>query len=275
MRVRGGHIQARWIWVTVYTIAGALALTHLAFLLFDALPSGIFYAGFGFSSLVGAALANRQSRGGRLVEGIIAAVVIGLLQLSILVLNSPAYELGAIEKLRAPLSTTIVCFAGAVAGGRLGARWHLRSGNSSPSTMHLTAMAVLLLIGTQATHTLILVVLEHFFLAKGPLVALAIIMFIGAPAMAGMSLQLVAKRDVTGPLARAAVVIGLVALALINIKEGPDLALMIGGGIGLFFGGLIATGLAALGAVGVRRWEPDFEAPRSMPEAVVHSDAAP
>ena len=273
MRRALSTIRFRWILVAVYTMVGALALVHLLFLSLDALPGGLFYAGFGLSSLIGAALASRQSRGTSLVEGMIAAVIVGLVQLVILLIRAPMDELSFMTQIRAPLSTTFVCFAGALAGGRLGALSKVVAREDGKPPWHLTAMATLLLIGTLAGHVLMILPLSYLLPPRGLLIFVAVVLVISSPAVAGLSLQLVAKRDVLGAFTRAVIVMSVCSLVIASFDDGPSAALIVGGGVALLFGGLFTLGLVNLGAGFVRPWEPELDGNASgVPRAVVHAD---
>ncbi|MCP4444971.1 MAG: hypothetical protein GY811_06450 [Myxococcales bacterium] len=191
------HLQLRWIWLSVYLIAGCLSSAYIVFALLDSLPSGIFFAGFGGACFIGAFLTTLHAGGARVAESGIAALAIGALNLAFLLVAARGDTVVALDRFSVPLSTTVICFAGALAGGQLGARrqWH---DHVADSRLRLAITALLVLIGAGATHAGMIVVVAFFVPTLWMLFAgISIMLFFITPAVAGAALQLSTKKDVT------------------------------------------------------------------------------
>jgi hypothetical protein len=204
-------LQVRWIWVSVYIISGCLFLAYSAFAAIDALPNGVFYTGFAGAGFVGAMLATAHSGGASVTETSIAAVVVGLLHLGLLIFGFGSDASDVLPQLAEPLSTTFVCFVGALAGGQLATRG--RALQSAESLPRLSTTAMLVLIGATASHAAALVILGS---VSAPLaLSLGIFLLFTTPAIAGYALQLATSKDVTPAFLYGIAAAGLASLLLL------------------------------------------------------------
>lgn len=207
-------LQLRWIWVSVYIISGCLTATHILFAALGNLPHGFSFAGFGAACFVGAGLAALQSGGASAVESSIAALLVGVLNLAILVFAVKLDGHAPIERISAPLSTTFLCFAGALAGGRVGSRIY-RQPLDSRTSLRLAITAVLVLVGATATHFAVLVVVGEFVPALA--IILGILLFFTTPAIAGAALQMASRDDVTRAFGVGIVLALLAVIAAVTV----------------------------------------------------------
>ncbi len=260
-------LMLRWIWLSVYIIAGCLSLAYIILALLDTVPSGIFYAGFGGACFVGAYLATLHSGGSSVVESSIGALLIGLLNLIFLVFAVGSDEVTALEKLSAPLSTTVVCFAGALSGGQLASRNHVHA-RVSESKIRMATTAFLVLLGATATH--IAFVALAAFGSEGLAMFLGVLLFFTTPAIAGYAFQLSTKANVTPPFAVgiAAAAISILLLMMLDPYASVNFQRIIVVSAFLFFGSLVALVLISAGAA-IARGSTNGQGPQVVPEAVV------
>lgn len=180
----------------------------------DALPGGVFYAGFAGAGFVGAVVATAHSDGASVAEASIAAVFVGILHLGILLFGGTP-STGILPQLAEPLSTTFVCFAGAFAGGKLAVRPN-NTKSERESASRLATTAILVLVGAAACHASLLVILET---VSTPLaLSLGIFLFFTTPAIAGYAMQLTTRNDVTSGFAYGIGAASIVFVALLMLQ---------------------------------------------------------
>lgn len=178
------QLNLGWIWVALYSIAGALALAHL--LSSELLHVDHLYS-LGAGGFVGAALVSRFSDGRGLRECMIASVLV-VLGLSVLMslpfLRDKVQMQTTYSEL---LSALAVMGASAVGGSRMGALWSDRVVYQGSTPMG-AVMAAIVLVGAFACHVGLIAVFEE--VSHRLAVFLVILSVVMTPAFAGAALQL-------------------------------------------------------------------------------------
>tara|TARA_R110002096_G_scaffold77896_11_gene183486 strand:+ start:10701 stop:11552 length:852 start_codon:yes stop_codon:yes gene_type:complete len=235
-------LQLRWIWLAIYSISGCLILAYAAFAALGVLPSGVFYVGFGLAGFVGALIAAAHSSGAGVVETSIAAVLVGLLNLTLLVFGlavNSSHSPEILPQLAEPLSTTFVCFVGALAGGQFANR--RTTAQSERETLpFLSFTAIVTLVGASASHAAVIAILASASTTLASI--LGIFLLFTTPATAGYALQLTTARNVTSAFVWGITAVGGLAFlvcAALAFGYGWDAyakSLLCGGLLGLFGG---------------------------------------
>lgn len=261
-------LQLRWVWVSTYVIAGCLVTALATAVWLDSLPVGAFYVGFGGAGFVGAAIATAHSRGARSRETGIAAVIVGLLHIVMIVFQSRPNSEAVAPFLTEPLSTTFVCFVGALAGSRL-TLTHRAAGWFAESRARLVLSSLLVLVGATYTHLEVIIFLSA--VSEALALGAGILLMFATPSLAIYVLQLVTKEDLTTPVA-ASFVVGATGIVAAYYSTGTSLIACLWISFMLFVFGGIAYVLTLPGlTVGKTSLLRDQVPVAALPEAVARA----
>ena len=206
------QLNLGWIWVALYTMAGAFTLMHL--LAHFALHTH-HLLNLGVAGFLGAALVTRFSDGKALKENLLAAtaVAFGVSVVSTL----PHHDLMIAQSTTYTrlLSSVLVITTAALGGSRLGAVWARRVAYEGRTLMG-GVMAAVVLIGALISHVALIAVFEE--VSHDLAVFLILLSIIATPAFAGAALQLSQTEPVEGQMGLGIALIHAAFLILIGME---------------------------------------------------------
>lgn len=206
------QLNLGWIWVALYTMAGAFTLMHL-FAHFAIQTPHLF--NLGAAGFLGATFVSRFSDGRALKECLLAALALafGLVVVSSL----PHHELAIAEAATYTrmLSSMLVVVSAALGGSRLGAIWARRVAYEG-RTISGAVLAAVVLVGALVCHVALIAIFEE--VSHGLAVFLILLSIITTPAFAGAALQLSQTEPVEGQMGLGIALIAAVFLILIGLE---------------------------------------------------------
>lgn len=217
------------------------------------------HAVFVAASFMGAALTSHLCGGQSIREGLLAAILMTLVPLTMPVLVPTAPSAGAI----------FLSGIGALAGGRFGALFTGSSGRRE-GKMTGSVMAALMLIGAFYLHCVLAALLS--LVSAGLAVLAGLTTAFATPALAGAALQLSYRRHAEDLLLRGVTLIG-VCLLLLAARETHNLGILMLLGLGLSLVGAFVYGIALPGVFTIRSSRSWPHRARELPVAVVVADS--
>lgn len=260
-----GHaLRLAWLWAALYAVGGCLSAFILVLGMGD---SQLTLPGYALASFIGAALLAAFTSGESVREAVLAASVLGAAQLMFGLVGAVGnFEIVAFQTtLGPPLSTALVCIAGAAMGGHIGSRLAQPSQSLAAGLLR-AVFAALLLVGAVYVHAVAIAFLST--LSHGIAVVVGLIAVALSPSCAGAVLRLTLRKNAESAMVGGiALLIVIFDIALLTLDVNPGLVALCS--LVLFFAGATLYTLALPGLVAVSFGNPEDQAAAALPTAIV------